>query len=521
MKTMRRKITTAYQILFVAIVSLLLASCQKNDNSPNPNPNPGPQDNSLGLTLASSAETMGIPNTPQFLLGDVPASVALDMPPVGNQGQQGSCTSWSTAYAGMSFFMNRLNGTHYASNQQLCSPKYVYNQITRGACGGTSIPSNLNVLLNNGVCTLSDMPYSDLDCSIQPNATQNAGATLNKIFSWKMVDKTNTNVIKSCLLAKYPVFIALTVDESFDNLQPPYIWSAKYGATRGNHAVTVVGYDDAKGAFKIQNSWGTGWGDKGHLWIAYSFFANAVVGNECYIAFPLITGPNDNLNNGLVLNMPFSGNAKDVSGNNNHGKVKNVTLTADRKGNANSAYKFGGYSNPGGIVIPGSATINDLNAYSICLWTKFDSNSGDNGYGNGPADGNAQVSWQTLFYKGGDTWAQYQSGFRFLLSSQGNVFGLYFGSGSGGNVSGAYSKTNEWHHYVISKSNGVLKMYKDGVLVWDLSSSYANLTGNNFDLLLGICPLPGNGIPFNGALDDVRLYNRALTASEVQKLYKL
>ena len=516
MRNFYKKIGLNTFILSLALSIAFIQSCKKKEAAVET------LDNGLGLALASSSDVAGVPTTPEFLVGSLPSSMQLDMPPIGDQGSQGSCVSWSTAYAGMSFFMNRLNGTHYSSSQELCSPKYVYNQISQGTCNGTTIPANLNILQNKGVCTLSDMPYNAIECGVQPNATQNNNASANRIFAWRMVDKTNINIIKSCIAAKYPVFIAVNVDASFLSLQPPYIWSAKSGASVGGHAITVVGYDDAKSAFKVQNSWGAGWKDNGHLWISYSFFPQAVVANECYIAFPQITSPSDDINSRLVVNMPFNGNANDISGNNNNGVASDVSLTADRKGNSNSAYKFNGSSTPGSITISNSASLNNLSAYSICLWSKFDSNSGDDGTGNAPADGNSKTSWQTILYKGGNTLAQYNVGYRFLISSQSNVFGVYLGSGNGGQTSGAYSKTGEWHHYVISKKGNILKMFKDGILIWDLQNSFANLSDvNGFNLMLGKSSVPGNGIPFNGVLDDFRIYNKALTSSEVQKIYKL
>jgi C1A family cysteine protease len=46
----------------------------------------------------------------------------------------------------------------------------------------------------------------------------------------------------------------------------------------GGHAVVCVGYDDAKQAFIVRNSWGTGWGDKGYFYMPYEFFKTQYVG---------------------------------------------------------------------------------------------------------------------------------------------------------------------------------------------------------------------------------------------------
>lgn len=502
----------------IAFLLIFLASCKKKDSN---NINPVTDVNSLGLALASPSETVGVLLTPNYIPSSLPSSAVLSMPPIGNQGAQGSCVSWSTAYAGMSYFMNRSNGTNYSSNQQLCSPKYVYNQISQGACNGTSIPQNLNILLNKGVCTLADMPYNDYECSTQPGIAQNNAAGYNKIFAWKMVDKTNINVIKSCIIAKCPVFIAVMIDASFDNLASPYIWNTKYGAIRGGHALTVIGYDDTKQAFKIQNSWGPAWKDNGCLWISYSFFPSAVVGSECYIAYPKITNATDNINNGIVLNMPFNGNATDASGNNNNGTVNGATLTSDHKGNANSAYKFAGVNSPGSITIPSSTSLNSLTSYTISFWARFDGYSGEDGITTAVTDGNSQISWQTIFYRGGNVVPQQNTAFRLWLSSLNNSYGWYLGSNGYGQASGVYTNKGEWHHYIFSKTGTSVKYYIDGVLIWDLSPKGCNFTdGNNYDLMIGRSAIPGNGVAFNGAIDELLIYNRAITAGEAQLIYK-
>jgi cathepsin K len=37
-----------------------------------------------------------------------------------------------------------------------------------------------------------------------------------------------------------------------------------------NHAVVITGWDDAKGAWRVRNSWGTGWGENGSAWVKYN-----------------------------------------------------------------------------------------------------------------------------------------------------------------------------------------------------------------------------------------------------------
>jgi len=77
----------------------------------------------------------------------------------------------------------------------------------------------------------------------------------------------------------------------------------------------------------------------------------------------------------LVAYYPFNGNANDESGNGNNGIVNGATLTADRFGNANSAYSFDGVSNY--IEVADNSTLNfGTNDFSISMWLKYPSQVG-------------------------------------------------------------------------------------------------------------------------------------------------
>ena len=78
-----------------------------------------------------------------------------------------------------------------------------------------------------------------------------------------------------------------------------------------------------------------------------------------------------NLTLGLRAYYPFTGNANDISGNNNNPSFNNATLTADRFGNTNSAYQFNGIDNY--IRIPNSPSINPTTQISVCAWVKVSS----------------------------------------------------------------------------------------------------------------------------------------------------
>jgi C1A family cysteine protease len=119
------------------------------------------------------------------------------------------------------------------------------------------------------------MPYTDRECSTQPTTRQKANAASYKIKEWQGLPSTDTLLIKRALVEKHPVAFGVNVDEGFNYLQPPYIWKERTDRGEG-HGMVVIGYDDSKHAFRIQNSWSRGWADEGRAWIDYTFFVENV-----------------------------------------------------------------------------------------------------------------------------------------------------------------------------------------------------------------------------------------------------
>jgi len=218
----------------------------------------------------------------------------------------------------------------------------------------------------------------------------------------------------------------------------------------------------------------------------------------------------DVVKNGLVACYPFDGNANDASTNGNNGTVNGATLTADRFGKPNSAYQFDGTK--GSITIPSSSSLNPTNELSIGFWIKIDGITG---------------TWSPIIYKGGST---PQSGtdkreYSVWLNNQSSL-GVS-SAGDGNNERYLYtsqlSKT-DWVYYVavIDRKSHVMKTYLNGVISTQRSDSFSSFNNNNYDLVFGGF---GEGSRyysyFKGILDDVSIYNRALTETEIQTLYQL
>jgi hypothetical protein len=207
------------------------------------------------------------------------------------------------------------------------------------------------------------------------------------------------------------------------------------------------------------------------------------------------------LTNGLVAYYPFNGNANDAVGTNN-GTVYGATLTTDRFGIPNSAYSFNGTSAYIETVNP----LPDMQSASASCWISVAAY---------PANG-------SYVFMDGDT----DGGHDFVVGLGGNtnIGNIAFATKDNIEIWGNLSQplTNTWFHVVAVADNNnntnVLKLWLNGQLVATSPSLGNANVGYHSQLYIGCRAIYDDSF-FNGAIDDVRLYNRALSDSEVQQLY--
>ncbi len=227
-------------------------------------------------TFNGYQDTDGCPDTAPTVITStsLPASYQLVMPPVQNQGSEFSCVAFAVGYAARSAEQYyKANASSYSASSNIYSPEFLYNQTKIGDCGsGTSIVRTLEFLKATGICSWQSMPYSTTNgCSLMPTSAQLSEAANYKITNYSGVYKSDVTAIKTMLVNKHPLMITVTLDQSFTNAQPGFIWKSYSGSNGFSHALTICGYDDAKQAFKVMSSWGTTWGDAGFSWIDYQF----------------------------------------------------------------------------------------------------------------------------------------------------------------------------------------------------------------------------------------------------------
>ncbi len=196
--------------------------------------------------------------------------------------------------------------------------------------------------------------------------------------------------------------------------------------------------------------------------------------------------------NGLVGWWPFNGNANDESGNGNHGTVNGATLTNDRNGNANSAYSFDGISNYISLI-----SNFDLSNRTISVW--FKKKSQDNSLReilNNDYDG----------LKNGHTIIGFMSSTDLNLQS-----------GSNGIRINKIDPEN-WNFVLITRDNLLTKYFLNGELIYQENNDNIK-SSNSLSQKLRIGVSRNDEFFFNGIIDDIGIYNRALSQEEINKLY--
>ncbi|MFY0672503.1 MAG: C1 family peptidase [Bacteroidia bacterium] len=213
------------------------------------------------------------------MMGSLPEMVDLSkwFPKPGHQGQQASCVGWAVGY-GLKSYQEAVERGRRAQNQnEVYSPSYIYNQIQRFGCSkGSQISDALELLKNEGVASMAMFPYSAYSCGNKPGSDVKNGAKNFKIADYRRLNASDDIEVKSQLNKGFPIVIGMYYDRSFEKLGYNQVYKGMIGKGRGGHAMVVVGYDDAKGAYKVFNSWGTNWGTNGYGWVSYGAFARLV-----------------------------------------------------------------------------------------------------------------------------------------------------------------------------------------------------------------------------------------------------
>jgi C1A family cysteine protease len=213
---------------------------------------------------------------PALASGQLPPSVDLrpQCPPIYDQGDLGSCTA--NAIAGAVQFDEIRSGI---APTWIPSRLFIYYnermlEGTVASDSGAQIRDGIKVIAAQGVCPESEWPYDVARFAQRPPQRAYDDAVRDRVGSYQRVAQSLTQ-LKSCIASRFTFVFGFTVFTSFET--PGVAGSGVIPLPQpsespvGGHAVVCVGYDDARQAFIVRNSWGAGWGEAGYGWMPYAY----------------------------------------------------------------------------------------------------------------------------------------------------------------------------------------------------------------------------------------------------------
>jgi hypothetical protein len=237
-----------------------------------------------------------------------------------------------------------------------------------------------------------------------------------------------------------------------------------------------------------------------------------------FIIFSLYSQiPNNVPTNGLIGYWNFIGNANDIGNNNLNGVVNGATLTIDRNGNSNSAYSFSSSSN--NISVPNNSLLSLNNTdFTINAWIKLD---------NFPALSTSSEVYNQYYTILGKRQFSANNDYSIGISSPSSPNGagnLVFAQGPGG--AGSFVSSNSpivtgvWNNIsiVYSLSNQTIKLYVNNILVSQQTG--VTIPGQNSANFWFGNDVSGSATYFPGTIDDVGIWNRALTTTELNSIFQ-
>lgn len=189
-----------------------------------------------------------------------------------NQGNCGSCVAFASVATleGQVSITNGVPGLN-----PTFSPQMLF-ACGGGACERGWLPgAAASFLKSNGVTDEACMPYTSGSTNLDASCSDRCADASSRTFKISSFSKTggifgggSIEAVKAAL-QKGPLMTTLTVYEDFITYSSGVYLHTK-GSSLGGHAVSLIGYDDAKKAWLVRNSWGEEFGENGYVWVAYA-----------------------------------------------------------------------------------------------------------------------------------------------------------------------------------------------------------------------------------------------------------
>jgi len=158
------------------------------------------------------------------------------------------------------------------------SPSFSYNQLARDpyCVIGTSVSKTLDFVRDVGALPVEEFAADAGWCGRLPTPVELQRAARYKIKSWSQVEASKLEAVKAQLARGTPVIFSIHDSPELRALHGDTVFDLSGVPYGSGHTLVAVGYDDARKAFRIQNSWGRKWADAGYAWLSYGFWTRNV-----------------------------------------------------------------------------------------------------------------------------------------------------------------------------------------------------------------------------------------------------
>ncbi len=204
--------------------------------------------------------------------------------PIEDQGELGSCTSFASGAAfrfdlrkqGLSDFVISHLFEYFNSrskNQKLVD-------------SGATIRDAIKAINTYGLCPESEWPYDLSKFTVRPSVKAYKDALKDRALTYQRVSQ-NLTQMKNCLAQGLPFVIGISVYQSFESQEVASTGIVPMPSQNeqllGGHALLVVGYDDSTQRFTVRNSWGSGFGDKGYVYLPYQYLEDSNLASDFWV----------------------------------------------------------------------------------------------------------------------------------------------------------------------------------------------------------------------------------------------
>lgn len=194
--------------------------------------------------------------------------------PVLNQGSIGSCTA--NAISTAMYNAKQKQGDTFLSSRLFIyyEERVMIDMVNQDS--GAYIRDGFKVINKFGTPRESAWPYVQNKFTVKPSQLAYDKALENQAVEYYALP-IQVEAIKSALIAGFPVVFGFDVFSSFFKIRkskPKMPMPVAGEELVGGHAVIIVGYSNRRKCFKVQNSWGERWGDKGFFWMPFEYISD-------------------------------------------------------------------------------------------------------------------------------------------------------------------------------------------------------------------------------------------------------